>query len=308
MPDVTTGFARTDDGQELYYRVLGDHGPVLVCCNGIGVSTFFWKYVALAFRDWCRVVLWDYRGHGRSTVPRDPDHTDLSMERNAKDLFTVLDALHVDEPVVLLGHSMGCQVILEAHKQHPERIRALIPMFGTYGRAMDTFMDYGRSRQIFDWVNRIARLGGRSSFRFLLPLYASPIAFAFSRMTGMVDRYYAARVDMDHYMDHLEHIQPRVFLAMLDRMANHDLEDHLPDIRVPTLVFGGEYDLFTPLRCSKHMAASIPDAELTILAEGSHAAIVEHPETINLRLARFLDERLDLRPPTVAHGADAATG
>ena len=36
----------------------------------------------------------------------------------------------------------------------------------------------------------------------------------------------------------------------------------------------------------------IPDAELTVLAEGSHAAIVEHPETINLRIERFLRERL----------------
>lgn len=299
MSDVTTGFATTDDEIELYYRVVGQQGPIIACCNGIGVSTFFWKYVALHFRHRFRVVLWDYRGHGLSTSPRQLKTADLSMQRNARDLWTVLDAIAPGEPVILFGHSMGCQVILEAHKQSPERILALVPMFGTYGRALDTFLGFTRSRQVFDVIHGFAsKLPGRSSFRLLLPLYASPLAFAFSRVTGMVDRYYAAKVDMDHYMDHLQHMDPRIFLAMLEQLADHDLADHLPAVKVPTLVFAGENDLFTPLHCAQYMAGAIPDAELTVLAEGSHAAIVEHPETINLRLERFFAERMDLAPRT----------
>lgn len=290
---VRTGFARTDDGHQLYWRLIGTHGPVLACCNGIGVSTFFWKYVALHFRETHRVLVWDYRGHGLSSVPDDPAAADLSMPRNAKDLWTVLDDAGLDEPAVLLGHSMGCQVILEAHRQQPERVSALVPLFGTYGKAMDTFLDFPGSKQIFDFVHRFASVMPRSGFRLLLPLYASPLAFAFSRATGMVDRYYAARVDMDHYMEHLEHMDPRVFLEMLRRMDEHDLEDHLPTIAVPTLVFGGENDLFTPVHRAIAMADRIPGAELIVLAEGSHAAIVEHPETINRRLQRFLTERVD---------------
>ncbi len=291
MNDVTSGFARTDDGLQIYWRSLGE-GPALVCCNGVGVSTFFWKYIALHFREKYQVILWDYRGHGLSSVPRDIKRADLSIERNARDLFTVMDALGLDEPAVLLGHSMGCQVILEAHKQQPDRIRALVPMFGTYGKPIDTFMDYPRSREIFEMINGVASVWGKNSFRFLLPLYASPFAFAFSRLTGAVDRYYAAKVDMEHYMEHLVHMDPRVFLGMVERMANHDLYDHLPQVHVPTLVFGGEKDLFTPLYCSKRMAAAIPDAELTVLADGSHAAIVEHPDAINRRIERFLNERV----------------
>jgi pimeloyl-ACP methyl ester carboxylesterase len=290
LSDVSSGYARTDDGLELYWRTLGTRGPVVACCNGVGVSTFFWKYVALHLRDSCRVVLWDYRGHGLSTVPREPAGVTWTMERNARDLFTVLDALHLDEPAILFGHSMGCQVILEAHRQQPHRVRALVPMFGTYGRALDTFLGFPKSRAVFEAVNRMARVWGRHRFRFLLPLYASPAAFAVSRLTGLVDRYESARVDMDHYLEHLQHIDPRVFLAMVEAMDAHDLTEHLPRIRVPTLVFGGENDLFTPLACSVTMARRIPGAELMILPEGSHAAIVEHPETINRRLDRFLVE------------------
>jgi hypothetical protein len=34
--DVRSGFARTDDGQELYWRTVGS-GPTVALCNGIGV-------------------------------------------------------------------------------------------------------------------------------------------------------------------------------------------------------------------------------------------------------------------------------
>ena len=43
---------------------------------------------------------------------------------------------------------------------------------------------------------------------------------------------------------------------------------------------------------AKTMAELIPDADLMILAEASHAAIVEHPDTINLRIERFFRERV----------------
>ena len=64
----------------------------------------------------------------------------------------------------------------------------------------------------------------------------------------------------------------------------------LPGIVAPTLVIAGEKDLFTPLHRSRKMVSLLPHAELMILAEASHAAIVEHPQTINRRIDRFLDQ------------------
>jgi pimeloyl-ACP methyl ester carboxylesterase len=93
-------------------------------------------------------------------------------------------------------------------------------------------------------------------------------------------------------MEHLGHMDARVFLRMVDLMADHDLEDWLPNVKVPTLVIAGEKDLFTPLHRSYRMAELIDDSELLVLAEASHAAIVEHPQTINQRIDRFIEERL----------------
>ncbi len=71
VPEHRTGFARTDDGHQLYYRSVGTGRP-LVCCNGVGVSTFFYKYIVQHFSASHQVVVWDYRGHGRSSLPRNP--------------------------------------------------------------------------------------------------------------------------------------------------------------------------------------------------------------------------------------------
>ncbi|MCB9697827.1 MAG: alpha/beta hydrolase [Alphaproteobacteria bacterium] len=291
--DVRSGFARTDDGLELYWRAVGTGEPALVCCNGVGVSTFFFKYVVEHFRDRHRVVVWDYRGHGRSSLPPEPiDDADLSIDRCAKDLACVLEAAGVTAPPLLLGHSMGCQVILEYALRHPEGTAGLVPMFGTFSRPLDTFMDSPYSRRAFDTLHRVARWGGKGGARMLLPLYDSPIAFSFAAATGLLDKHYAGRTDIDKYLEHLAMLDPRIFLRMVSQAGEHDIEAELPDIAVPVLVIAGEKDLFTPLHRSTTMAERIPGAELMVLAEASHAAIVEHPASINLRIERFLRERV----------------
>ncbi|MCB9678410.1 MAG: alpha/beta hydrolase [Alphaproteobacteria bacterium] len=286
---VRTGFAPTDDGQQLYWRTVGS-GPPMICCNGVGVSTFFYKYIAAHFSDRFTVVLWDYRGHGRSTSPDDPATADLTIARCAKDLEAVRASIGITEPAVLFGHSMGCQVILEYTRMFPANVCALVPMLGTFARPLDTFMDSPYSLPIFRLIKKLADLGGKSGTRALLPLYANPLAFRVGGLTGMVDKYYAPPEDIGKYMEHLVHMDPRIFLRMVELMADHDMEDYLPDVPVPTLVIAAENDIFTPLHRSRVMAERIPGAELMVLAEASHAAIVEHPETINRRVDRFLAE------------------
>jgi len=300
MSDVhRSGFARTPEGHQLYWRVVGE-GPALVCCNGVGVSTFFFKYIAEHFRDDHAVVLWDYVGHGRSSQPAQPETADLSIERTARDLHVVLRAAGIAAPAVFLGHSMGCQVILEFARQDPAAVRGLIPMFGTFARPLDTFLDSPHSRRVFGVIEKIAARGGKSGALLLKPLYASPIAARFGKLAGLVDRHYVDNVDLDRYLEHLVHMDQRVFLRMVSQMADHDLTDFLPQIQAPTLVVAGERDLFTPLHRSQKMHALIPGSEIFVLAEGSHAAIVEHPDVLNRRIRRFLTERVEITPPAPA--------
>jgi len=290
---IRTGYVRTNDDVELYYRCVGS-GPPIICCNGVGVSTFFWRYVVEHFRDRFTLVLWDYRAHGCSGFPKDVEHADVSVGRSALDLRAILEHLNFDTPAILLGHSMGCQVIFEYLRLYPGTVAALVPMFGTYRRPLDTFMGTSASRVLFAGLERIAKWGGRNGMRFVRPLYMSPFTFTIGRRIGMMDRHKARRQDMDLYLEHLNQLDTRFFLRMVNAIADHDLTDFLPTIDVPTLIIGGTRDQFTPITCSHEMAALIPDSDLVIIENGTHAAIIEVPEVINERIERFLRERVSL--------------
>ena len=289
--DVRAGFARAEDGVELYWRTVGS-GPLLVCCNGVGVSTFFWKYVTKHFRDRFTIVVWDYRGHGRSERSLDPHQADMSVGRHAEDLEHVLTALDRVEPALVVGHSMGCQVALEHCRRYPERVRALVLMLGTAGRALETFFDFKHSPVLFKAIHRALFRIGIHANEVVRPLLVSPLAWKVATRFSLVDPIYTRREDLLPYMAHLASLDLRLFIESVIQIDNHDAWDLLPELDRPLLVIAAENDKFTPMWCAKKMVDDTPGAELLVLADASHAALIEQPETINCRLDRFIRERL----------------
>ncbi len=290
MGSIRAGFATAEDGVELHWRAVGS-GPPMVCCNGVGVSTFFWKYLVEHFRDRYTVILWDYRGHGRSGRLVDPTRDDLSVPRHATDLKVVLEtACPGDGPAVLIGHSMGCQVILEFRRLFPARTGPLVIVLGTAGKALSTFFDWESFPSVFHALHRLAFAIGPHVNDVIRPLLRSPLAWEVARRFALIDPLYTRREDMVPYMEHLATIDIRVFLQSAWCLNEHDAWDLLPVLSRPLLVIAAENDSFTPLWCSEKIAHMTPGAELLVLADGSHAALIEQPETINHRIERFLQE------------------
>ena len=294
-PRIRSGFVTAADGVRLYWRAVGE-GPAIVCCNGVGVSIFFWKYVVQHYAPNHTVVLWDYRCHGRSDRPSlqtaGPGGAvgDLAIERHAEDLRCVLDALELDQ-VMLIGHSMGCQVVFEFQRRHPARVLAMIPMLGSAGKTLETFYDFKHSPAIFRALS--AWLDGQGDrIHFVVrPLLESPLAWVLARKLSLVDPCYCKEEDLRPYIRHLATLDLRVFLHAVLACQEHDAWSALPQIRVPVLVVAAERDTFTPMWLSRKMVGLIRGADFLVLAEGSHAALIEQPETIVHRIDRFLAER-----------------
>ncbi|MCP4809738.1 MAG: alpha/beta hydrolase [Proteobacteria bacterium] len=293
-PKTRSGFVATEGGLRLFWKATGT-GPTLVCCNGVGVSTFFWKYVVERFSDRYQVVVWDYRGHGRSDRPLHPKAADLSIQACARDLGHILEAVGAQQ-AVLLGHSMGCQVILERAIQAPDSVVGLVPMLGSAGRVLDTFMDTPTSARAFPYVFGLVDFLGDRANRFIQPLMKTPLAWKVTQRGGMVDPLYMSREDFLPYLEHMGEIDVRLFLRMVGEAHRHDAFGALDQIAVPTLIVAAENDTFTPIWLSEQMAETIPDAELLVLADASHAALIEQPHTINHRLDRFLRSRVTWSP------------
>ncbi|GAA2946344.1 SDR family oxidoreductase [Streptomyces enissocaesilis] len=103
---ATERWVRTD-GVELCVAELGDAArPTVVLVHGYPDSKEVWAQVAARLADHFHVVLYDVRGHGRSTAPA-PLRGGFTLEKLTDDFLAVADAVSPDRPVHLVGHDWG---------------------------------------------------------------------------------------------------------------------------------------------------------------------------------------------------------
>lgn len=291
MQFAREGFAVAQDGHRLWYGISGNlEGPgvPIVCANGIGCSIYFWKYIQAYFGANAPILVWDYRGHGESDVPADPR---VTLGQCADDMQTVMREAGLSKAVVV-GHSMGSQVVLEFYKRYPELTAGIVPLLGGYGRTLDTFFDSSLPKRIFPFIHGVATAAPELLGR-LTELALNPgLAFEVAHRLGIINGAFADPRDMTDYFKHISRVPVDLFFHLAKSAGEHTCEDILGAIEVPVLIIGGEHDKFTPLWLSEAMHKAIPGSEMLIIREGSHAAIIEHPELINLRLEKFIRERV----------------
>ncbi|MFB4423177.1 SDR family oxidoreductase [Streptomyces sp. QL37] len=94
-------------GIELCVAELGDPAlPTIVLVHGYPDSKEVWSEVAGRLADRWHVVLYDVRGHGRSTAP-EPLRGGFTLEKLTDDFLAVVDAVSPDRPVHVVGHDWG---------------------------------------------------------------------------------------------------------------------------------------------------------------------------------------------------------
>ncbi|MEU8466598.1 SDR family oxidoreductase [Streptomyces sp. NPDC029006] len=104
--DARERWVRTG-GVELCVAELGDpQRPTVVLLHGYPDSKEVWSQVADRLADRFHVVLYDVRGHGRSTAPR-PLRGGFTLAKLTDDFLAVVDAVSPDRPVHLVGHDWG---------------------------------------------------------------------------------------------------------------------------------------------------------------------------------------------------------
>jgi pimeloyl-ACP methyl ester carboxylesterase len=107
----------SEQPDELFTRTLGERGPRLVFCHGLFGQGRNWTQIAKAFAHDFRVTLVDLPDHGRSPWTGGVDYRGM-----ADHLTHVLEG---DEPVALVGHSMGGKVAMLAALAHPQLVERL---------------------------------------------------------------------------------------------------------------------------------------------------------------------------------------
>ena len=289
---IREGTVQSFDGTKIAYRSVGKGEQTLICCNGLGVSTFFWTYLERAFRDSHRVITWDYRGHGKSELKGNPKH--YNIDALVKDCKAVVDKLELKKPI-FIGHSLGVQITLEFYRRWSEKMGAIVSCYGSPGHPMDNFFNMRISRTLFRIVHTLGTLFPKESNLISKFLLKNPLSFWLGGLLKITNIGMVSRKDADRYIDHILNVDPLFFTMLLKSAQDHTAEDILREIKIPTLIIAGEHDQFTPMWLSKKMHRLIPKSEILVMQKATHAGLVEQPDLINLRIEKFIRERVGLK-------------
>ncbi|MDD5306033.1 MAG: alpha/beta hydrolase [Deltaproteobacteria bacterium] len=289
----SAGFVRSSDGTELHFDRQGVGRSVLLC-DGLLCDGHIWKYVAPALCGECDLLHWHYPGHGESQDP--PEQADVGPKRLADDAALVARSAGFDR-VTVLGHSLGVQVALELWRRHRGIVDGLVLICGSPGNIVRDFHE----NAVLKWLVPVVDVAGRflpSAVTALWRRIPSDPLLWLAMHSREVNTRLIKTADLAQYFGRLGRVEIRLALRFLEAAGHHDATPFLRDIDVPVLVVAAEQDRFTPAQRSRFMASAIPGAELLMVPQGTHSLPIEQPEIVNLRIRRFLRERLD--PPAAA--------
>jgi pimeloyl-ACP methyl ester carboxylesterase len=154
------------------------------------------------------------------------------------------------ERAVLVGHSLGSQIVAEFALRHSamiERAALAAPTFDK--RARSAFRQFGRLL----WDSR------REPFSLILLAFKSYFKFGLRREVRTLQ------------------------FGLKDR-----IEDKLPEIRIPTLVIRGEFDTVVPHAWAREVADLLPDGKLITIPGGTHGVNYKLPREFAAALREFL--------------------
>ncbi len=300
------GWFRAKDGTSLYYKVEGEGIPI-VLSDGIGCDGYAWAHFLPFFRDRFKIVHWHYRGHGRSEMPHDMEY--VSIPDICEDMNCLFEELKL-EPAIIVGHSMGVQVVLEFWHMFPEKVRAIIPVHGSYGHPLDTFHDNRILATLFPYLKKFAIEHKAAAQKFWEAIVPTKLAMLVAT-TFEVNGRLINEDEFWPYFEHIGYVDVELFVRMLEKAQNHDAQHFLKDINVPVLIIGGEKDTFTPGWLARKMARMIPGAQLMMIPTGSHTGMMEIPELFLLRVEKFLEKKVlsasaPVKPPVKTAVSEAA--
>jgi pimeloyl-ACP methyl ester carboxylesterase len=120
----------------IHHVVTGDGQPPIVFVHGFGCARSDWDSQVAHFSPRHQTITVDLRGHGDSPGSA----ADCSIERYGADVAEVMRALRLP-PAILVGHSMGCRVVIEAALQAPAHTAAVILIDGSqFAPAMEAVL------------------------------------------------------------------------------------------------------------------------------------------------------------------------
>ena len=253
----------TDSGRMTVWE--GGSGPTLVLLHGAGDQAGAWARTVGGLASDHRVVIPDLPGHWKS----DPRSGPIHMEQLLDGLNRVMDATCADEPVVIVGNSMGAWLGFLYALEHPERVERLVAVNG------GPILEPDPQVNIFPTTRDEAR----EAMKGLMGPGTPPIpGFVLDDIVRRSGTGPAAR-----------------FAQTAGEMGVYLLDGRLDEVTVPVDLVWGAADQLLTIDYAQRMVDGLPRARLHPIKGCGHVPQRECP----LRFLEVLKGALDLAPPAI---------
>jgi 3-oxoadipate enol-lactonase len=250
-------------GATISYDVHGAaDAPALLFINSIGTARALWDRQRRVFESSHRVIQYDARGHGQSSVPPGP----YTIAQLAQDAVAILDAERIASADVC-GISLGGITALWLGVHAPERVRSLV--LANTGARIGT---------IESWTARITLVydGGMKAVADV----AIPMWF-----TEEYRQREAATVQQFRAM--VESCPVEGYLGCAAALRDEDLRDAVASVRCAVLSIAGASDRATAPELLHFVQKQLPRSRLVTLP-CAHLSNVEQAAAFNAALSTFL--------------------
>lgn len=253
------------NGVSLHYQLEGPaHAPVVMLSNSLASNLSMWDAQMPALLDaGYRVLRYDTRGHGKSTLPPGP----YTIAQLADDALGLLDALALQR-VHFCGLSLGGMTGQMLATHHGDRLLSLT-LCATAAYMGPPDLWEGRIRQVTEH-------GMASVLDGTLQRWFSPLGLA--RMGAVLEPVKAGILATP----------PAGYAACGAAVRDMDQRETIRAIGTPTLVIVGADDPGTTVDHAKLMVSQIAGAELIVIPDSRHLLNIERPGPFNAGLLAFL--------------------
>jgi len=260
-------------------RTFGRGTQPMLFAHGFGCDQNMWRFVAPAFSDDYRIVLFDYVGSGKSDIAQYDPERYSSLEGYAQDVLDVIRALDLRD-VIFVGHSVSSMIGVLAANQEPERFSRLVmvgpspryindaPAYvGGFERADIEGLLETMDKNYIGWANFLAPAIMKNPER---PELSEELEASFCSTDPVIARSFAEAT----------------FFA--DNRAD------LAGVQVPSLIMQCSDDMIAPLVVGDYLSGALPNSTLRVMRATGHCPHMSHPEETIAVIREYLSQPLEI--------------
>ncbi len=250
-------------------------GPALVFAHGFGCDQNMWRFVAPAFADDYRIVLFDHVGAGKSDLSAYSRVRYGTLSGYANDVLEICRELKLERPI-FVGHSVSAMIGVLAAIQEPDRFSKLVLV--------------GPSPHYIDEPGEPGYLGGfsREDIEGLLESLDSNYLGWSSAMAPVIMGNPDRPALGEELTNSFCRTDPEIARHFARVTFLSDNRADLPKVTTPSLILQCSDDVIAPRAVGEYVHRQIPGSALVHLAATGHCPNLSAPEETIAALRGFL--------------------